>query len=75
LRVLDIELPTGRERLAGTAISRWQNAVKHVDAACDSLDKIFRGTDAHQIAGLFRWHQGRDLLNHVKHDRFLLADA
>jgi hypothetical protein len=75
LRVLDVQLAARRKSLSGPAVSRRQNAVKHVDTARNCLDQIFRRADTHQISRRIFRHSRRDVFDDVKHHRLLFADA
>src|SRR5690242_6332555 len=75
LRVFDVQLAARRERLPGAAVASWQHTVKHIDAACDRLDQIFGSADAHQITRRFWRHTWRDVVDDLKHDGLLFADA
>ena len=75
LRVLDVQFAARRERLAGAAVSRRQNAVKHVDTARHCFDQIFGRADAHQISRRVFRHSRRDVFDDFKHHRLFFADT
>src|SRR5205085_511679 len=75
LRVLDVQLAARRESLTGATVARRQNTVKHVYATRYRLDQILWRSNAHQITRRFFWHSRCEVLNYVKHHRFLFADT
>jgi hypothetical protein len=46
-RVLDIDLPATRPRLTRATLARGQDAIHHINAACDSTDDIIGFANAH----------------------------
>ena len=75
LGVFDVQLASGRKRLARASIARRQNAVKHVDAPRDRFHEIFRRADAHQVSWKVSRQSRRDLVYYFKHYRLLFTDA
>ena len=47
LGIFDVQLAAGRECLTRAPVAGWQDAVKHVHAARDRLDEVFRRPDTH----------------------------
>ena len=52
---------------AMSCITGGHDAVEHIDASCDGLDDIGRGTHAHEVAGLMDGHMGYDNIEDVVH--------
>src|SRR5688500_17349035 len=75
LRVLDVQLAARRESLPGTAVTRWQNAVKHVDTSGRSFYEILGCVDTHQVPRGVFGHTRRDVFDDFKHQRLLFSDA
>src|SRR3989338_1620206 len=55
--IADIDISGGSEEISISRISRWQNAVEHIDAAVDAFKQIFRSSHTHQITRFVVWQK------------------
>src|SRR3982751_4541593 len=61
-RISYVQFSARSERTSRPAVTGRNYAVKHVNAACDRFDQIFRGSNTHQVSRCVGRHPGRQKL-------------
>src|SRR5688572_13320173 len=75
LGIFDVQLAARGKCLAGSPVTRRQNAVEHVDPAGHGLDEVFGRADAHQVSRTLFRHFWPNLVDYLKHSRLLFANT
>ncbi len=75
LRIADFYYALGHKQVTVTRVTRWHDAVKHIDAATYALDQIFRFPHAHQVTRFIRRDLRADMLQNTVHIFLRLTDS
>ena len=73
--VFEVQCAGGGKGGAVAGEASGEDAVEHVNAACDHFDDLRRGAEAHGVAGVVMREEGNSIFNGAEHLVFGFTDA